>query len=187
MTERFEFISTPVKDLVVCKRRPITHDLGTFVRTFCSDEFKRAGVTKTIAQINQTLTRRKGAVRGLHFQWAPHSEMKITTCLKGAVFDVAVDIRRGSPTFLRWHGEFLSADNDTSMVIPEGFAHGFQALTTDCEMLYFHTAPYVADAEGGLQATDPLIGIEWPMEITEMSARDQALTHIEHGFGGIEA
>ena len=187
MTQRFEFVPTRVKDLMICKLKPIVHDLGSFVRTFCNEEFKLVGVKKSIAQINQTLTRTKGAVRGLHFQHSPNSEMKITTCLKGAVFDVAVDIRRGSPTFLKWHGEILSADNDTSMVIPEGFAHGFQALTPDCEMLYFHTAPYALHAEGGLKATDPLIAIEWPLEITEMSSRDRALTHVVQGFEGIEA
>ena len=186
MTERFEFVSTPLKDLMVCRRKPIAHELGAFVRTFCSDEFKRAGVNRSIAQINQTLTRIKGAVRGLHFQEAPHGEMKITTCVRGAVFDVAVDIRRASATFLRWYGEILSEDNNKSMVIPEGFAHGFQALTPDCEMLYFHTAPYAPEAEGGLQATDPLIAIKWPLEITEMSSRDRALADVGQGFDGIE-
>jgi dTDP-4-dehydrorhamnose 3,5-epimerase len=186
MNQRFEFTSTSVKDLVVCRRKPINHDLGSFVRTFCNEEFKRAGFDKPIAQINQTLTRTKGAVRGLHFQYPPHSEMKITTCLKGSVFDVAVDIRRGSPTFLKWHGEVLSEDNDMSMVIPEGFAHGFQALTTECEMLYFHTAPYAAEAEGGLRATDPAIGIEWPLDITEMSTRDTALMFADARFEGVE-
>jgi dTDP-4-dehydrorhamnose 3,5-epimerase len=186
MTQRFDFIPTFVNDLFVCTRKPINHDLGSFVRTFCSEEFLRAGLTKPIAQINQTLTRNKGALRGLHFQYPPHGEAKITNCLKGSVFDVAVDIRRGSPTFLKWHGEILSEENDMSMVIPEGFAHGFQALTTDCEMLYLHTAPFVSEAEGGIQPTDPTIGIEWPLEITDMSTRDKGLMLVVPGFEGID-
>ena len=96
------------------------------------------------------MTASRGTVRGMHFQHPPHAETKFVSCLRGEVFDVAVDLRNGSPTFLHWHAEILSADNHRTLVIPEGFAHGFQTLSDDCEMLYFHTAAYNPEAEGGL-------------------------------------
>ena len=108
----------------------------------------------------------------MHFQHPPHAETKFISCLTGEVFDVAVDLRRGSPTFLLWHAEILSADNHKTFIIPEGFAHGFQTLTKDCEILYLHTTAYRADAEGGLNASDPRLGIQWPLSIAEQSARD---------------
>ena len=186
MAKKFKFTSTHIKDLVVCCRELITHDLGTFARTFCSEEFMEVGLEKPIIQINQTLTRTKWSVRGLHFQRSPYAEIKITSCIKGAVFDVAVDIRRGSPTFLHWHGEVLSADNNKSLFIPEGFAHGFQTLTNDCEMLYLHTAPYMQHFEGGLHAKDPSLAIEWPFQILGMSNRDKSHPFINQDFDGIE-
>lgn len=98
----------------------------------------------------------------MHFQRTPHAEMKLVSCVRGLVFDVAVDLRRGSPTFLRWHSELLSADNHKTLVIPEGFAHGFQTLTDDCEMLYLHTTAYAPDAEAGLNPQDARLAIAWP-------------------------
>jgi dTDP-4-dehydrorhamnose 3,5-epimerase len=110
--------------------------------------------------------------------------MKIVSCLRGSVFDVAVDLRRGSQTFLSWHGRTLSAENGESLVIPEGFAHGFQTLEPDCELLYVHTARYIPSAESGLDALDPLLDIIWPLEVTERSNRDAALQG-SVGFEGI--
>jgi dTDP-4-dehydrorhamnose 3,5-epimerase len=185
MTQKFEFISTSIKDLLICKRKPIEHDLGSFVRTFCSEEFKHAGLQKSVVQINQSLTRAKWSIRGLHFQNPPYAEVKLVTCLKGEVFDVAVDIRFGSATFLHWHGEVLTAENNKSMLIPEGFAHGFQTLTDDCEMLYLHSSPYMPQSEGGFHPNDPSIGINWPFEVTEMSARDKNHILINKDFQGI--
>jgi dTDP-4-dehydrorhamnose 3,5-epimerase len=143
------------------------------------------GFTKQIAQINHTLTRRKGVVRGLHFQYPPHAEMKIVSCLRGEIYDVAVDLRVGSPTFLHWHAEVLSAENRRSLMIPEGFAHGFQALTNDCEIIYLHSTLYQPAAEGALNATDPLLAIAWPLEITEMSDRDRNHPLLSDEFKGI--
>lgn len=185
MTQKFKFTTTSLKDLMICKRIPIVHDLGSFVRTFCSDEFMEAGLQKSVVQINQTLTRTKWSIRGLHFQHPPYSEVKLVTCLKGKIFDVAVDIRRGSPTFLQWHGEVLSAENNKSMLIPEGFAHGFQTLTDDCEMLYLHTTPYMQQSEGGFHPNDPSIAINWPFQVTEMSGRDKGHPFINQNFCGI--
>jgi dTDP-4-dehydrorhamnose 3,5-epimerase len=110
----------------------------------------------------------------MHFQREPNAEMKFVTCLRGEVFDVAVDLRPGSPTYLRWHGEILSGSNHKTLVIPEGFAHGFQTLTEDCEMLYLHTASHHSGSEGGLHPLDPALSIPWPLPVAEMSARDSS-------------
>jgi dTDP-4-dehydrorhamnose 3,5-epimerase len=121
----------------------------------------------------------------MHFQHPPHAETKLVSCLRGEVFDVAVDLRHNSPTFLRWHAERLSADNHKTLVIPEGFAHGFQTLTDDCEMLYFHTAAYQPGAEGGLNAQDPRLAIEWPLPVVGLSPRDAVYQFLGEDFSGV--
>jgi dTDP-4-dehydrorhamnose 3,5-epimerase len=126
-----------------------------------------------------------GAVRGLHYQRPPAAETKIVSCLRGAIFDVAADIRRGSPTFLGWHGEVLSAENRRTLVVPEGFAHGFQVLEPDTEVLYLTTAPWDATAEGAVNATDPRLGIAWPLPISQRSSRDEAHPVLDDSFLGI--
>jgi dTDP-4-dehydrorhamnose 3,5-epimerase len=139
---RFKFIPTPLAGVVVVQRQPVEDSRGFLSRVYCAKEFSAAGVEKPLAQINHTLTRHRGYVRGMHFQRPPHAETKFVTCLRGEVFDVAVDVRRDSPTFLRWHAELLSATNQRSLLISEGFAHGFQTLTENCELLYLHTSAY---------------------------------------------
>lgn len=158
---------------------------GSFSRLFCAEELSSAGWSKPIAQINHTVTPKRGTVRGMHFQLPPYSEMKLVTCLRGEVYDVAVDLRQGSPTFLAWHGEMLSVGNNNAMLIPEGFAHGFQALTDDVELLYCHSAPYVVGFEGGVQPTDPRLGITWPMPIALLSERDSGHPLLTDSFSGI--
>lgn len=128
---------------------------------------------------------KKGSLRGMHFQHAPSAEMKFVSCLRGEVFDVAVDLRPDSSTFLQWHAEVLSADNRKTLAIPEGFAHGFQTLADDCEMFYLHTAVYNQAAEGGLNPQDPALAIAWPLPITELSVRDSTHSMIEAGFSGV--
>ena len=182
---RFEFTSTPLSGLTVIQRKLIEDDRGFLCRFYCAEEFSEAGVRKPIAQINHTFTRKKGAVRGLHFQYPPYVEAKIVNCLKGEIYDVAVDIRRGSPTFLRWYAEILSADNHKSLLLPEGFAHGFQTLTKDCELIYLHTASYAPDAEGGLNVRDPRLAIAWPLSISELSNRDLSYARVDDKFEGI--
>lgn len=173
MTDRFVVSSTPLAGVKRIRRNRIGDERGWLERLFCLDDLAVAGWIWNIAQINRTMTTRKGTVRGMHFQRAPFEEAKLVTCLKGKVFDVAVDLRPASPTHLRWHGEILSDVNDTSLLVPPGCAHGFQALSDDVEMLYFHSAPYAAAAEGGVRADDPALSIVWPMEISEMSERDR--------------
>jgi len=182
---RFEFIPTPLAGLTLVQRTAIEDRRGFLSRFFCADEFRAAGLGKPIAQINHTLTRGSGTVRGMHFQNPPHAETKLVSCLQGEIFDVAVDLRRGSPTFLHWHGELLTADNRRSLLIPEGFAHGFQTLTADCELIYLHTDSYHPESEGALNAADPRLGIAWPLAITEISERDRNHKPIEQDFQGI--
>ena len=170
---RFDFIQTSLPDLMLVQRKTAEDYRGFLSRFYCKEVFTEAGIKKPIVQINQTLTRKKGAVRGLHFQHPPHAEIKLVSCLKGEILDVAVDIRRNSPTFLQWHGEILSAANRKSLLIPEGYAHGFQALTEDCELIYLHTSAYHSDAEGALNISDPALSIYWPLPVIDLSKRDQ--------------
>lgn len=184
-TDRFDMVSRSFRGLQLLIRKPIGDNRGYLERLFCLHDLQPVLAGKMIVQINRTLTVKKGTVRGMHFQYPPHSELKIVSCLKGMVFDVVIDIRRDSTTFGRWHGETLSADNHKSLVIPEGFAHGFQTLTSNCEMLYFHTAAYNAESEGGLNATDPKFAIQWPLPILELSSRDRSHPLLRNDFDGI--
>jgi len=145
---------------------------GWFKRIFCSQQLSEQLQGRKIVSINLSHSLEKGTVRGIHYQAPPYAEIKIVRCLKGTVFDVIVDIRRGSPTFLAWHAVRLSADNSIILVIPEGFAHGFQTLTPDCELLYLHTEHYYPKHEGGLRYCDPAIAINWPLPVTTISERD---------------
>jgi dTDP-4-dehydrorhamnose 3,5-epimerase len=181
----FETRSTPLAGLAVVQRRVREDSRGFFSRFYCANELAAAGFALPVAQINHTRTLRRGAVRGLHFQRPPHAEDKFVSCLRGEVFDVAVDLRRDSPTFLRWHAEVLSADNRVSLMLPQGFAHGFQTLTDDCELLYLHSRAYAPDAEGALYVNDPALAITWPLPIAEMSERDARHAPITPAFRGI--
>lgn len=184
MSARFDIVETPIVGLVALRRRPIADGRGFLERLYCAQDLAPVLGERRIAQINRTLTRRAGVLRGLHFQRPPHAETKVVTCLRGAVLDVAVDLRRGSATFGAWHGRVLDETNGESLVIPEGFAHGFQTLAQDTELLYFHTAAYAPQAEGGLDACDPALGIAWPLPVAERSERDMGLPRIA-GFEGI--
>jgi dTDP-4-dehydrorhamnose 3,5-epimerase len=185
MTTRFDMLPTPLDGLKAVRRKPVGDARGFLERMFCAQEFEQFLYGKSITQINRTLTKKCGTVRGMHFQYVPHTEMKFVTCLRGEVFDVAVDVRKNSPTFLRWHGEMLTQDNHMMLLIPEGFAHGFQTLSNDCEMLYFHTAVYCAESEGALHAQDPRLAIKWPLAISEQSDRDTAHPFLTLDFQGV--
>jgi len=163
---------TPLAGLQVATTQAFLDARGAFSRLFCELALAPALQGRRIAQINHSRTHQVGAVRGLHFQRAPHAEMKLVRCLRGRVWDVAVDFRAGSPTFLQWHAQELTPSNGDMMVIPEGFAHGFQALEPDSELLYLHTARYEPAAEGGLRHDDPRLAIRWPHEVRDLSARD---------------
>lgn len=181
---RFTILDTPIDDLKIVERQQLDDTRGFLSRLFCTDELAAAGWHKPVSQINQTLTQKQGTIRGLHFQPPPNAEMKLVTCLRGAVWDVAVDLRTGSPTFLQWHAEELSAANHRALLIPEGFAHGFQTLCDDCELIYLHSRAYTPSAEVGLNPKDPMLMITWPWAITELSARDAQHPMLNHQFKG---
>jgi dTDP-4-dehydrorhamnose 3,5-epimerase len=183
---RFAIQDTGLAGLKVVSRQAASDRRGWFERLFCSEELAAAaGEQFAPVQINRSCTLLKGAVRGMHFQYPPHAEVKLVSCLQGEVFDVAVDLRAGSPTFLRWFGARLSAENRASLLIPRGFAHGFQALEERCELLYLHSAAYAPAHEGGVRPDDPRVGIKWPLQIADLSDRDAARTLLDAKFSGV--
>ena len=175
----------PLAGLKRIERQRLRDERGFFARLFCREELAKAGWTQPVVQINHSYTAQRGTVRGLHYQRPPHTEMKLVTCIRGEVWDVAVDLRAGSTTFLQWHAERLSADNGCALLIPPGFAHGFQALTDDVELIYCHSAAYCPQAEGGLLPTDPRLAIPWPLPITLISKRDASFPVIDVMFQGV--
>lgn len=185
MPERFQVRPGALAGLQVITRQPMLDSRGWFERTYCFDTFAELGLNQTIAQINRSFTVQKGSVRGMHFQVAPCVETKIVSCLKGEVFDVAVDLRTNSPTFLQWQGVVLSSTNNCSLLIPDGFAHGFQTLTDDCELLYLHTQNFAPETASGLNPLDPRLAIAWPLPVTEMSESDRNRPMMASDFEGI--
>jgi dTDP-4-dehydrorhamnose 3,5-epimerase len=185
MSGRFQSRRTPIDGLLLLKRQRLADARGHLSRLFDAEGMAGFGWTGGIAQVNETVTLAKGTVRGFHFQRPPFAEAKLVTCLSGAVLDIAVDIRKGSKTFLWHYAAELSEENMQSLLIPEGFAHGFQALSDDVQLLYAHSAPYRAEVEGGLNALDPVLNIPWPMPVINLSARDQNHPMIDARFEGI--
>jgi dTDP-4-dehydrorhamnose 3,5-epimerase len=181
-----KLIETHIPGVWVVESMVFQDHRGAFSRLYCSKELRKVVGSRTIVQINQSKTCNVGAVRGLHYQNPPHAEMKIVRCLKGRVFDVAVDVRRGSPSFLRWVSVELTPDSGFAFMIPEGCAHGFQVLEENSELLYLHTASYAPGSEGAVRFDDPRIGIEWPMEGKDLSARDRGHPYLTNAFKGID-
>jgi dTDP-4-dehydrorhamnose 3,5-epimerase len=177
----------PLPGLYLLERTPQADARGWFERMYSAPELAGLLGSRAIAQVNRSLTSAKGTVRGLHYQVPPSSEAKLVSCLHGAILDVAVDLRRGSPTFLHWHAETLSEENRRSLFIPEGFAHGFQSLTDGCELLYLHTAPYDPAAERRVHPQDPRVAISWPLPVEHLSARDAAQPELAGDFEGVDA
>ena len=182
---RFSITDLPLAGLKLVERKRLGDSRGFLSRLFCAEELASAGWQKSIAQVNHTFTAKRGTVRGMHFQLPPHAEMKLVSCLRGRVWDVAVDLRGGSDTVLHWNAEELSADNQRALLIPEGFAHGFQALTDDVELLYCHSAAFLDEAQGGSNPRDLKLAIGWPLEITELSDADAHHPMINQKFAGL--
>ena len=182
---RFQIQTTALTGLTVVTRSKLGDTRGFLSRLFCAQELAAAGWHKQVAQINHTFTARAGSLRGMHYQQVPHAEMKLVQCLQGEIWDVAVDLRPASPTYLQWHGEKLSADNARALLIPEGFAHGFQTLSADCVLLYVQSAAHHAGAEAGLRFDDPALAIAWPLPVTEISERDQHHPLLSPMFSGV--
>lgn len=176
---------TQIDGVVVVNTARLGDTRGWFARLFCTQETASVFGDRQIVQINQSRTHSRGAVRGLHFQHPPHAEMKLVRCLQGRVWDVAVDLRAGSPTFLAYYAIELSAANMRMMVIPEGCAHGFQVLEENSELLYLHTAAYARESEGGVRYDDPAVNVEWPLDVTDISERDRGHSFLPSAFQGI--
>ncbi|GAB4513403.1 MAG: dTDP-4-dehydrorhamnose 3,5-epimerase [Roseibium sp.] len=148
---------------------------GSFARLFCREEFRQHGLTEVWAQCNVSHSVRKGTLRGMHFQRPPKADAKLVKCMAGAVFDVIVDLRQGSPTFGQWASATLTSKGGEMIYVPAGCAHGFQTLSDDAELLYFHSDSYSPEHEGGLSHADPDVAIAWPLEVTSLSERDRDL------------
>ena len=180
-----EIHATPLKGLYYLKTTTFSDNRGSFSRIFCQEEFSKVGLSMPVAQMNLSMTHKKGTVRGMHYQLAPHGEIKIVRCLQGSCYDVVVDIRKDSPTFLQYHAEILSAENGKALYIPKGFAHGFQTFQENTQLLYTHSEFYTPNAEAALHYKDPRIAINWPLEVQDLSERDKNHPFIQQNFTGI--
>lgn len=169
------FVETSLAGCFVVQTEPIADDRGSFARTFCARTFAEQGLNPTLAQASLSLNRQAGTLRGLHFQAHPAMEDKLVRCERGAVFDVAVDLRPGSPTFGQWIGEELTPANGRQLYIPKGFAHGFQTLEPDSAVFYHIAQFFEPGLTAGVAWNDPDIGVAWPLPPRAQSPRDLAL------------
>jgi len=168
-----KFIETKIKDLYIIEPELKQDERGYFARVFCKEELEGIGFDFSIVQINKSLNKKSGMIRGMHFQKYPRSEDKIVQCIKGAIYDVAVDLREDSSTYGEWVSVDLSEENKKMFLIPKGFAHGFQSLKDDSEILYFLSEFYSPDYQGGIRFDDPFLNIEWPIENPFLLERDR--------------
>ena len=167
-----KFTETSLKGVYTIDLEPIGDSRGYFSRFWCRKEFDDQGLGFEIAQINSSYNATAGTVRGFHYQQDPHSEAKVVSCTSGRIYDVAVDARPDSPTYLDWFGIELSANDNRQLFIPPGFAHGYQALVDDSQLLYVVSEFYAPDSESGLRYDDPAIGVSWPHQVTSVSDKD---------------
>lgn len=166
------FRETSLNDAMLIEVEQRIDERGYFARTFCEAEFEKHGLIGRFSQSNQSGNARRGTLRGMHFQRAPHSEAKIVRCVRGAIYDVIVDVREGSPTYRQWEGFELTDMNGRMLYVPPGFAHGYQTLMDDVEVTYQVSHPYTPSAEAGLRYDDPTLGIDWPEPVTAISEKD---------------
>lgn len=178
-----EFVPTRIGGAFEVRHDVRSDERGSFARQYCEREFAAAGLKTCWVQVNHSTTLRQGSVRGMHFQHPPAAETKLISCVAGRAFDVVVDLRKGSPTFLQWLA--LEIDETTSFYIPEGCAHGFQALTDEVHLIYQHSAYYSPDSERGVRFDDPAIAIDWPLQPSNLSDRDRSFPHIDFAFEGL--
>src|SRR5262245_10275909 len=168
------FKTTRLQDVRLIELEPARDERGCFARTFCTQEFAAAGLATTFVQQSFSHTLRTGTVRGMHFQRAPHEEVKLIRCLAGALLDVLIDLRPASPTFMQWEAYELAAGDARQLYVPTGFAHGFQRLAPATEVAYMMTAFYAPEAAVGIRHDDPAFNIAWPLPVTDISSKDQA-------------
>ena len=186
MDQKLKLSPTAIQGVLVAETQLIADHRGAFARVFCENDLAATLNGRRILQANLSSTAGVGAVRGMHYQLAPHAEMKLVRCIKGRVWDVAVDLRSGSPTFLKWHAEELTPKNSRMLIIPEGCAHGFQVLEAESELLYLHTAAYAPEAEGGVRHDATILSISWPLPVTDLSDRDRNHPEIPLNFPGFK-
>ena len=179
------FEKLPLDGSFLVSLNPHGDSRGWFARTYCKNEFSQIGHFKEWVQINHSFTNIKGTVRGMHFQKPPFSEIKLLRCVAGSVYDVIIDLRKDSPTFLKWCGTELSAENKKMLYIPEGFAHGFQTLEDNTELIYHHSEFYNQEAEAGILFNDKMVNISWPLPVTEISERDRNHPILNSTFKGL--
>jgi dTDP-4-dehydrorhamnose 3,5-epimerase len=169
-----KFETTALKDAVLIQLDPRQDERGFFARTYCRNEFAAAGLETEFVQGSMSFNRAKGTLRGLHFQRPPHEEVKVVRCIRGAIYDVIVDLRPSSPSYLKWQGFELTEENGLQLYVPRGFAHGFLTLCEEAAVTYQVSAFYTPGAEAGVRWDDPRFGIEWPADIAVLSAKDAA-------------
>lgn len=168
------FQPTNLADAYLIQVETITDDRGFFARAWCVEEFAAHGLDTTLVQCNLSFNQQQGTVRGMHYQMMPFAETKVVRCIRGALYDVIIDLRPASPTYLQWLGVTLSAENRTALYVPRGFAHGFQTLTDETEVFYQMSAFYAPEYARGVRWNDPHFGIAWPLPVTVMSGKDQS-------------
>ncbi|MEM6630058.1 MAG: dTDP-4-dehydrorhamnose 3,5-epimerase [Bacteroidota bacterium] len=180
-----KFIPLKLSGAYIIELNPFQDERGLFARTFCQREFEAISHTKSFVQINHSETSSKGIIRGMHFQIPPFGEVKLIRCVRGKIVDVLLDLRKDSPTFLQHEMVELSESNRRMVYIPEGFAHGFQSLSSDVIMIYHHTEYYAPEFERGLRYNDPRLNIQWPLAPTTISSRDQTHPLLTDNFQGL--
>lgn len=166
------FLETELRDAYIVELERREDNRGFFARTWCQHEFEQHGLVATIAQANMSFNHTRGTLRGMHFQRAPYAETKLVRAVRGAIYDVIIDLRPDSPTYKRWIGVELSADNRRALFVPEGFAHGFQTLEDNTDVMYQVSQFYTPGAEGGLRYNDPTFEIVWPIPVSIISDKD---------------
>lgn len=167
-----KFTRTRLRDAMLIDPEPRGDARGHFARTYCAEEFRAAGLVAAFVQANHSRNLRAGTLRGMHYQHAPHGEVKVVHCVRGAIHDVIIDLRPESPTSRQWQGFDLDAGTGRMLYVPAGFAHGFQTLQDDTDVAYQVSHPYTPGAEGGLRWDDPAFGIAWPLPVTVISDKD---------------
>jgi dTDP-4-dehydrorhamnose 3,5-epimerase len=180
------FNELTLKGAFIITPEPFTDNRGFFLRSFCTKEFIQKDLVSTFLQINHSGTKDVGSIRGMHFQYPPYAEVKVVKCIKGAIFDVIIDLRKNSPTFLKWEGIELNERNKQSIYIPQGFAHGFQTLTNDAEIIYLVSQVYNKESEGGIRFSDPAVAINWKVPVATISEKDLSIPYINSSFKGID-
>ena len=179
------FNALPLAGAFTIDVQPVQDSRGFFTRTFCEKEFGEHKLVQHFVQANHSGTTGKGVIRGMHFQYPPYGETKLVKCVQGAIFDVIVDVRAGSPTFLQWYGAELTSENKLMMYVPVGFAHGFQSLTDHSEITYMVSNFYNRESEGGIKYNDEKVKIKWPLPVSLVSDKDQAIPPVDPGFKGV--